>query len=255
MLRICLCLAAAAVSFSGCGPSPSSAPQASSKKPSKKVSRAETPPPKSPPKPSPKPAVTVAQDAFPNVQQAIATLATALKASGDSENDQSEKDDAKKALAWLTMNKATAVPQLAELLNRPDEKLETQIATCWALGRMGSAATPALLANIDHPTRQVRMKVMESLSYIKPADAKVVSKLIELLKSDDQPTRQAAVQGLARIGPPAKAAANGLIAILNNTSESEALRSDAKAALKKVDQRRGLMGVAEMPVADEIGKK
>ena len=187
----------------------------------------------------------MAQDAFPNAKQAIDSLATALKASGDSENDQSEKADAAKAVAWLKMNQATAVPQLAELLKQPDEKLETQIATCWALGRMGSAATPALLANIDHPTRQVRMKVMESLSYIKPADAQAVAKLIELLKSDDQPTRQAAVQGLARIGPPAKAASDGLVAILNNTSESEALRNDAKAALKKVDVRRGLMGVAD----------
>lgn len=242
-MRIWICLAAVAVLLSGCGPTPSSAPQASSQKPSKKEARAEAPPPK--PTPKPKPAVTVAQDAFPNVKQAIATLATALQASGDSENDQSEKADAAKALAWLTMNKATAVPQLADLLKQPDEKLETQIATCWALGRMGSAATPALLSNIDHPTRQVRMKVLESLSYIKPADAQAVAKLIELLKSDDQPTRQAAVQGLARIGPPAKAASDGLIAILNNTSESEALRSDAKAALKKVDVRRGLMGVAD----------
>ena len=243
-MRIWICLAAvlALVLLSGCGSSPPPTAQVSAKKPSKKEARAETPPA---PKPKPKPALTVAQDAFPDTKQAIAAVAAALQSSGDAENDKNEKAEVPKALAWLNMNKDTSVPQLADFLKRPDEELETQIATGWALGRMGPAATPTLLANVDHPIRQVRMKVVESLSIITPPDANAIAKLIELLKSDDQPTRQVAIQGLARIGPPAKAAAESLVAILNNTSESEALRNDAKAALKKVDKRRGLMGVAE----------
>ena len=89
-MRIWICLAAvlALVLLSGCGSSPPPTAQVSAKKPSKKEARAETPPA---PKPKPKPAVTVAQDAFPDAEQAIATLAAALKSSGDAENDKSEK--------------------------------------------------------------------------------------------------------------------------------------------------------------------
>ena len=53
------------------------------------------------------------------------------------------------------------------------------------------------------------------------------------------------MRALSNAGPLAKRAVPDLVAILNDRTQNEALRNDAKAALVKIDPRRGLMNVQD----------
>lgn len=180
----------------------------------------------------------VSPDAFPNVAAAMTTLHEGLT--------KNDRELVNKAEGWLTLQKEKAVPGLAEILKSDSTSPEMRIAACRALGRVGPAATPVLLETLgsDSASAQLKLKATETLSYVRPSSQAIVDQLLEILRGDDARMRQVALQGIGRIGPPAKAATNTLMDILNNTAESETIRGEAKRALKEVDPRRGLQGIA-----------
>lgn len=189
-------------------------------------------------KPAAEPQNTVAPDAFPNVPAALEALRDGLL--------KSERQQVYKAEGWLALQKEKAVPALAEAVGDEGATIETRIAACRALGRVGPAAAPALFETIksEKSSGQLKLKAVESLSYVRPSTREIVDGLVGILDDEDARMRQVAVQGLARIGPPAKSSADALLKILNDTAESETMRGEAKRALKEVDLRRGLMGIA-----------
>lgn len=180
----------------------------------------------------------VAPDAYPNVPAAMEALREGLTSNN--------RDLVIKSEGWLTLQKEKAVPALAEIIKADGTSVEMRIAACRALGRVGPAATPVLFETLsaDSASAQMKLKATESLSYVRPSSQPIVDRLVEILRGDDARMRQVALQGLGRIGPPAKSSAGVLLEILNSTAESETMRGEAKRALKEVDPRRGLMGVA-----------
>jgi HEAT repeat protein len=102
-------------------------------------------------------------------------------------------------------------------------------------------ATPTLMEGIGGEPKQLRLKAIESLGRVEPSSNEIVTKLLALVEEQDFDTRKAALSGLKDVGVPAQAAADKLQAILNDSNEDETIRSLAKAALKAVDPRTGLM--------------
>jgi len=188
--------------------------------------------------PAAEPKIKVTQETFPNVPAAMEALREGLTTNN--------RDLVLKSEGWLALQKEKAVPALAEIIKADATTIEMRIAACRALGRVGPAATPVLFEtlNTDAASAQLKLKATESLSYVRPSSQPIVDRLVEILRGDDARMRQVAVQGLARIGPPAKSSTGMLLEILNNKAESETMRGEAKRALKEVDPRRGLMGVA-----------
>ena len=175
--------------------------------------------------------VEVPPDAYADIPQAIDALVESA--------EQSEMDERNQATRWLAMQGADAVPPLAELLLEESRSDATRIAACRALGALGAPAEDTLIAALDCESRPVRVGVVVELSHIRPASPTAVATLLALVDDDDQRVRQVAIRGLGSIGPEAKVAVNRLIEVLNS-DEDEALRSEAKQALRRIDPRRRL---------------
>lgn len=219
------------LSVAGCGEAPAPTNNAQVVKPRAKPSSTK------PPAPKPAPEIKVPADAFADVPQAFDALLKGIK-----DNDHKGVYIAE---TWLSMRGATAIAALDGIAKDSEQSLERRLTACRALGRVGPSAKPALMGILEVEQQQVQLRAMESLSLIKPTSPDIVAKLMELAKGTDVRVRQVAIEGLARIGPSAKEAVPLLLEILNDKQESETLRSEAKKALKDIDPRRGLMGVAK----------
>ena len=92
-------------------------------------------------------------------------------------------------------------------------------------------------------TGRIRARAIESLGRLKPPDKATVELVVSLIDEQDVDVRKAALKSLAHYGKAGQAAAPRLLEILNDQKEAEAIRDLAKAALKVVDQRKGLMNV------------
>ena len=176
-------------------------------------------------------ALEVPPDAYADIPQAIDALVESA--------EQNEMDERNQATRWLAMQGADAVPPLAELLLEETGSDATRIAACRALGGLGAPAEDTLIAALDCDSRPVRVGVVVELSHIRPASPTAVATLLALVDDDDQRVRQVAIRGLGSIGPEAKVAIDRLIEVLNS-DEDEALRSEAKQALRRIDPRRRL---------------
>lgn len=218
--------ALAATLLAGCDQTPA----ATAKKPTKK-------PPQAPA--AARPAAEsplVKQSDFASVEDALGRVPELVKSSDPQVGRQLMQVE-----GWLELQGPEIAPQLAALIDDPAADLAIRLTACRVLSKLGGIGTPTLLAATGGEPRQLRLKATECLGRVKPADAKSVQKLIELIETSDFDQRKIALVALAQIGPAAKVAVPKLLAVLNNPKEDETLRSAAKKALKAVDPRKGLM--------------
>ncbi|MEY4179715.1 MAG: hypothetical protein RLY70_3289 [Planctomycetota bacterium] len=221
----------------GCGEAP--APSANSSSRPSTTSKSPNPKPvaKTPAKPAAKPAAKVDPRAYADPPQALAALVTGIR-----NNDISVVANAE---AWFGLQGEAAAKHLAGIVKNPESDLELRLIACRALARVNPHGGTELLECLSLEPDQLKLRVIESLSRVKPSSSAIVGKLRELANEGDVQSRRFALMGLARIGPPARAVAPDLQRILNDTSADEQLRGEAGKALKAVDPRKGLMGVAK----------
>jgi HEAT repeat protein len=142
---------------------------------------------------------------------------------------------------WLGLQGDQIAGELAAKIKNPSVGLATRLTACRALARLGPVATPTLMEAMDGEPKQLRLKAIECLGRVEPSSDEIVTKLLVLVDDEDFETRKAAINGLKDVGVPADRAAEKLQSILNDPKEDETIRSVAKAALKAVDPRTGLM--------------
>jgi hypothetical protein len=142
---------------------------------------------------------------------------------------------------WLGLQGDKIAGDLAAKIGDPSEGLATRLTACRVLARLGPVATPTLLAATGGEPKQLRLKAIQSLGRVEPSSDKIVTRLLAFVDDQDFETRKAALGGLKEIGPPANVAADKLQSLLNDPDEDETIRSLAKAALKAIDPRTGLM--------------
>jgi hypothetical protein len=142
---------------------------------------------------------------------------------------------------WLSLQGDKVAGDLAAKIKDPGVGLATRLTACRALGRLGPVATPTLLEAIGGEPKQLRLKAIECLGRVEPSSDQIVTKLLALVDDQDFETRKTAINGLKDVGVPAKNTAEKLQSILNDPKEDETIRSAAKAALKAVDPRTGLI--------------
>ncbi|MFM2095748.1 MAG: hypothetical protein RIS70_2872 [Planctomycetota bacterium] len=174
---------------------------------------------------------------FDSTRDALAALTIAY-----SEN---QARDVREIEPWFAKNKETALSELGGLATSDDTPLDQRLIACRALARLGTDSIPVLMELTGHKTDQLRYRAAESLGMISPSNERHVDALIELLQGDDSRLKGYAVRALSSAGPIAKRAVPDLVAILNDRTQNEALRNDAKTALVKIDPRRGLMNVKD----------
>lgn len=223
----------------GCGEAPAPAPVANSSARPASTTKPAAPKPvaKPPAKPAAKPAAKVDPRAYADPPQALAALATGIR-----NNDVAVVSNVE---AWFGLQGEAAANHLVGVVKNPDSDLELRLIACRALARVNPHGGTALLDCLTLEPEQLKLRVIESLSRVKPSSSAIVAKLRELANDGDTQSRRFALMGLARIGPPARAVAPDLQRILNDTSADEQLRGEAGKALKAVDPRKGLMGVAK----------
>ena len=203
----------------GCGAGPVDKPVAAPKP---------SPPPAKPAAAPSRPPVatpdTVAADAFANPAEAVTALVLAVS--------ESNSEDYARAQSWLLLQKATAIPAVADLVRDEQAPMFARTNGCKMLPQLGPEAAEVLLELSQADTPRVRQVAIEELGNVRPATPQAIDSLIELTQAADNEIRLAAVL------PPATKAAETMVAILNNTSEPEPLRSAAKQCLTKVNPRK-----------------
>lgn len=147
------------------------------------------------------------------------------------------------AEAWLTKQGAAITPQLAKILRDSKASQNVRMTACRQLAKRGAAARPPLLETIEKDTGLIRLRAIETLGKLEPADEASVKLLQKLMDDADVETRRAALTGISFQGKAAASAVPRLQQILNDTKEEEGLRELAKRALKSVDPRKGLIDV------------
>jgi HEAT repeat protein len=188
-----------------------------------------------PPPPPPR----VDQDAYANVDAAMAAVEELVKY-----QDEKTGQELLKVETWLQMQGDKIAPELAAKLRDTAGPLPTRITACRIVMKLGpAAATPVLMEALASEPRELRVKAIECLGRLKPTSKQIVEKVVSLIDDPDYEQRKAAIGALASIGQPAGQAKDRLQAILNDTKEDETIRSLAKKALKSVDPRQGLMNV------------
>jgi HEAT repeat protein len=225
VLALVLCL--------GCGPA------GAAKKPAKKkpvtTTVAARPAPQAP---------TVDQSTYPSVAAAMADVEKVSKLDPSEANETLLRVE-----TWLNMQGAKIAPDLEALIKDSSAGLASRLTACRVLARLGKVALPTLLEASGGEPLLLRRKAIESLGRVKPPSAEAVHKLVLLLGDSDNEIRRSALGALGHIGKPAQQydaqIVEKLMAILNDVNEDETIRSMAKDALKKVDPRKGLMGVAD----------
>ncbi|MDX1946792.1 MAG: HEAT repeat domain-containing protein [Pirellulaceae bacterium] len=214
--------------LAGCGEVPQ-AGSSSTKKKSKK------PLPKSPPMVK---MPEVSADAYASVDAAMAEVESLSTVSGAEVSQKLLRIE-----QWFMLQGDSIAPQLASKINNPSVGIATRLTSCRVLAKTKSPlAIPTLIeATGNKDSRQLRLKAIESLGRCKPSSTEAVSKLLSLVDEKENDVRRVAINGLASVGPSAKRAVPKLMDILNDPKEDETIRSAAKAALRSVDPRKGLM--------------
>jgi HEAT repeat protein len=94
---------------------------------------------------------------------------------------------------------------------KPFERWTEQDAAEDALGRIGAAAVPSLVAALHDAHPSVRLKAVEVLGRMGEDAAAAVPDLVLLLDDPDESVQKAATRTLGRIGPAAKTAVPALM--------------------------------------------
>jgi HEAT repeat protein len=171
---------------------------------------------------------------------AVPDLIDALKAAGDTEDDDQFRREAQMALSAIGPDAVAAVPVLIESL-ASDHK-EVRGSACYALGKIGPAAAeavPALESRLDELEDSGKVAFVWALLAIKPGDealgAKAVPLLVDALDAPDELVRMEAAGALGRIGEAA--AQPNVIAELKKLLDDPApeVQEAAAAALKALE--------------------
>jgi hypothetical protein len=234
MLRLANCLllvALAATLLPGCSPA------TAQKQPAKKQATTTT----VAARPAPRPP-QVEQSTYADVAAAMADVESVAGLDADAANKVLLK-----AEAWLNLQGPRIAPELEALIQDDQAGLRTRLTACRVLTRQGPISVPTLLAAAENSVQQLQLKAIECLGRVKPTSAEVVGRLVKLTSAENYEIRKGALRALAAIGPPAKEHDPQLVELLtttfNNLSEDETVRSLAHDALKKIDPRKGLMGI------------
>lgn len=186
--------------------------------------------------PEPAPRAPVDPNAFANVPEAIKGYVAAAGA-----------DDQKRmALAneWMIAQGPAAVLPLSKVLSDETASAEQRIVAAKVLGRLPGTKA-ALFAAVDTKKPEVRVNVVQSLGLVKPVDAEIVAKCIELTNDKDPQIQRYAIAALGKMEGAAKDAVPLLQRILNDKQHNDTIRAEARKSLKAIDPRRGLMGLSE----------
>lgn len=87
-----------------------------------------------------------------------------------------------------------------------------------ALGRIGSAAVPALVRTLEHPNWERRRTAAMLLGKIGPDASGGVSGLVAALEDPHEEVRRAAARALGQIGPDASEAVEALLRMVDETA-------------------------------------
>ena len=214
------------VAMLGCGGDESVAP-APQAKPKKAAKTAVAPP-------APEPRAPVDPNAFASVPEAIKGYVAAA----------GTDDQKRMALAneWMIAQGPNAVLPLSKVLSDETAPAEQRIVAAKVLGRLPGTKA-ALLAAIDAKKPEVRVNVVQALGLVKPVDAEIVAKCIELANDKDPQIQRYAVAALGKMETAANDAVPLLQRILNDKQHNDTVRAEARKSLKAIDPRRGLMGL------------
>jgi HEAT repeat protein len=132
----------------------------------------------------------------------------------------------KDEVAWLSArslaqidpaNAESAIPVLMEMMGENLDFLLADGDLLEAIGPSAKAAAPALLTAMIQSEPVLRIRLMKILCRIDPAGAAAkIPSLLRELKSEDPKIRRFAIQAFGMIGPAAKEAVPGLIALLKD---------------------------------------
>jgi HEAT repeat protein len=172
----------------------------------------------------------------------FATVADALVALTNAYSEN-RKQEIRGIEDWLKTRSDSAVEELSRAALDEQSPLAQRLVACRALARLGSAAVPTLVQLTQHSTEQLKYRAAESLTIVSPHDARSVEALRELLQRDDSRLKGYAIRGLGQAGSLAKDSVPDLVAVLNDYAQPDGIRNDAKLALRRIDPRRGLMGI------------
>lgn len=172
---------------------------------------------------------------FPDAAEALAALTDAYQ--------RNQARDVKEIEEWLRNNGDLSITELSRAAKSEETPIERRITACRALAKLGNDSIPVLMELTEHSIDQLRYRAAESLSFMSPSSQRLVEALEQLLQREDVRLRSYAVRGLGNAEGLAKHVVPDLTKILNDYSQNDSLRNEAKAALKKIDPRRGLMGL------------
>jgi HEAT repeat protein len=152
------------------------------------------------------------------------------------DKDTAVRQDAIRALGQMG---PAVVPALVAALN--DENSDVRIGAADSLGRLGAeakSAAPALKWAIKDPDKEVRRHATFALGILDPEDLSVIPLMIEALRDNDLEVRRQAAVTLGRIGPPAKAALPALNDVFkNDKQEDPRLRMIVHDAITAISER------------------
>lgn len=103
---------------------------------------------------------------------------------------------------------------------KPYDQWTEQEAAAAALGRIGTAAIPDLIAALQSSDAQVRLKGVEVLGRMGPDAEPALPQLIKLLDDPELAVRKAAARTIGLIGPAAKDAVPALMRTLLTPPET-----------------------------------
>jgi HEAT repeat protein len=115
---------------------------------------------------------------------------------------------------------------------------------------LGSAGVPALLEAIENPG--MRNVIAFSAHKLGDAGTPLMTRFVELLKSDDAIARGDATRALGGFGPKAKEAVPALIELLKNDKKT-GNRRDAASALGNIGEKSAISALQDAAKNDKFG--
>lgn len=171
----------------------------------------------------------------------LAALALAIfPSTGRSAADPEPSFDGKSLSQWMTL--------LTEARKDRSHASQDWRKAPWALSKIGVPALPALIAALDHPDPNVRLRAIRPIVAMGNVASDAAPALARRLKDEAPRVRQWSAAALGQIGPPAAGGVPGLIEALKDAEPS--VRQAAAAALGAIgatDAIEPLQGTAADP--------
>lgn len=125
-----------------------------------------------------------------------------------------------------------ALPALIEALGDPHNEIRIGAAmTLRTMGLEAADATEALVANLKHEHKGVRLFTVMALTRVAPDDERTVTGAVELARDEDAKAAMAGIASLAVLGERARPAIGALVEL----AKREGLRDVIADALEAID--------------------